>query len=96
MVVSLCPDLREWYVVFITEGAACATLQVSSVLCRTVGLRLGAQSILVPPRHLVHVLLLHVSKAVGCARTRGLYLGLGTSFSCDSHLSSYTTAQAIV
>jgi hypothetical protein len=56
------------------------------------GLRLSAQSRLVC---LVHVLL-HVLKVVGCARTRGLYLGLGTSFSCDSHLSSYTTAQAII
>jgi hypothetical protein len=34
-VVSLCPDLREWYVMFITEGDACPTLQVSSVLCPT-------------------------------------------------------------
>ena len=34
-VVTLCLDLREWYVVFITEGAACATFQVSSVLCPT-------------------------------------------------------------
>jgi hypothetical protein len=57
-----------------------------------VGLRLSAQSRLVC---IVHVLL-HVSKAVGCARTRGLYLGLGTSFSCDCHLSFYTAAQAIV
>jgi hypothetical protein len=34
-VVSLCLDLREWHVVFIIEGAACATLEDSSVLCPT-------------------------------------------------------------
>jgi hypothetical protein len=33
-VVTLYLDLRAWYVVFITGGAACATLQVSSVLGR--------------------------------------------------------------
>jgi hypothetical protein len=40
--------MREWYVVFITEGAACATaatLQVSSVIMSNrVGLRLSTQS----------------------------------------------------
>jgi hypothetical protein len=60
----LCPDLREWYVVFITEGAACATLQITSVLCPTVGLRLGAQSRLVCLVHvLLHVLKLEALKA---------------------------------
>jgi hypothetical protein len=57
MMVSLCPDLRELYVVFITEGAACATLQVMS---NRVRLRLGAQSRLLS-LVLVHVLL-HVLK----------------------------------
>src|SRR6266851_9117083 len=34
-VVTLCPDLRVVCVVFITEGGACATSQVSTVLCPT-------------------------------------------------------------
>jgi len=80
--------------VFITEGAACATLQVSSVLCPT---ERGCVSALNPDLFASYMRRSHVSKAVGCARTRGLYhLGLGTPFSCDSHLSFYTTAQAIV
>jgi hypothetical protein len=61
-VVTLCADLREWYFVFITEGAACATLQGSSVLCAT---EWGLVSALSPERLclvLVHVLL-HVLKA---------------------------------
>jgi hypothetical protein len=27
VVVTLCPDLREWYVMSVTEGAACASLK---------------------------------------------------------------------
>jgi hypothetical protein len=47
------------------------------------------------PRACVHVLL-HVLKAVGWARYTWPPSGSRASFSCDSHLSSYTAAQAII
>ncbi len=75
--VTLCADLREWYVVFITEGAACATLQVSSVLCPT---EWGCVSALSPDFFaLLRACACVVTRVegVGSSRTRRLCLGLG-------------------
>jgi hypothetical protein len=84
---------RLEYVVLITEGVACATLQVSSVLvCPT---KWGCVSALSPDLFARACVVTSV-EGMGSSRTRHLCLDLGTSFSCDSHLSSYTTAQAIV